>query len=167
MSPVPRLDALRGVSTFYQGTKTSPSSSLVTTPVSVDNPRLLLLRVFVEDKGDDDDFACPLVHVLQPTGLAAQVDVCTGKRGRSMQGQSQCQPTTDKTYWRVDKAIERLYKRRKRSGDKVDEIINGKKRLTELAGQDKSNRGCTAMRSPAGLIPKDGTGLPYCTSCRV
>jgi hypothetical protein len=164
---VSRLDALRGVSTFYQDTKTSPSSSLVTTPVPVDDPRLLLLRVFVKDKSDDDDLACPLAHVLQPTGLAAQVDVCAGKCGRSMQGQSQCQPTTDEAYWRVDKAIDRLYKRRNRSGDKIDEMTNGRKRLTELAGQDKSNRGCTTMRSPAGLIPKDGTGLPYCTSCRV
>jgi hypothetical protein len=73
----------------------------------------------------------------------------------------------DNAYWRVENAIERLYKRRNSTGDKVDEMRSGRKRLTELAGQDKSNSGCTAMRSPAGLIPKDGTGFPYCTSCRV
>jgi hypothetical protein len=157
MSGMSRLDALQIVSKLYQAAETSPFSSLV----PVGNPRLLLPRVVVEDKSDDDDFACPLARILQPTGLAAQVDVCTGRRGESMQVQSQCQPTTDQTYWRIDEAIDRLYRTRKRSGDNVDEMTSGKRKLTELAGQDRSNRGDTAMRSPAGLIPKDGTGFPY------
>jgi hypothetical protein len=59
--------------------------------------------------------------------------------------------------------MERLYREIKRSGDKTEESMKGNRWLTgfEPAGHDRSNRGLTAIRSPAGLIPKLGFGFPY------
>ena len=105
----------------------SPSSSLIVNPLLVGSPILLRPSVVVEDNGVDDDFACPLVRALQPTGLAAQADVCTGRWMVPMQGQSKRHQTADRKYESIDQAMERLYKSRKRSGDKADERISGKK----------------------------------------
>jgi hypothetical protein len=80
MSRVFRLVALQPVSKENYKMNISPSSSLVTTPVLIGKSILLLPPVVaVEDNWIDDDFAFPLVRALQPAGVAAQADVCTGK----------------------------------------------------------------------------------------
>jgi hypothetical protein len=62
-----------------------------------------------------------------------------------------------------DQTIRMLYMLKKRRGDNAAGMMRKDRGLTGLvsAGQDRSNNGFTDMRLPAGLIPKDGDGLPY------
>ena len=79
------------VRSCLQSSRTSQSSSLLVNPALVDPIQMQLVDVVDDDNSADDDFACPLARVLQPVGLAAQTDACTGWVMVFMQGQSQRQ----------------------------------------------------------------------------
>jgi hypothetical protein len=57
----------------------------VITVLLVIDPISLLPSVAEDNISDDDDFACPLAHALELTGLATQLDACTGGWNSFMQ----------------------------------------------------------------------------------
>lgn len=87
----------------------------------VGNPILLL----VERDTFGGDFTYPLARAVQPSDRKVQVGVCTGRRW-DMQGQPHSEVTTGSMYTSTDKATERLYRNKKKSGESEDDRRSGR-----------------------------------------